>query len=356
MPEERNRPKRGARRIRGALRPRLSAIVGTPQLADLTEVVTALTSDEDLGQDAPERAATIIATVFHAFECYDLLRLKDLPDLLIKFSSGLYTISLSSMYEVDPRMRYHTKATDEDSSGRGTMHRSACGQTTHANRGIEELLESLFGVDETEFSKRMSDLQMLDVRDMPSISCEHVDGPGDTRGIAAIFRCLDRLAAVDHALSIRTNCVYWTLGAAYDSFATAVTQGVTFKDDRTRSRYVLRRLLEEPWAVRASTEHGGRWVSALKKRVECARKFRSITSALPVSVLLVVPHICVTRLDKIGLKQLALLPSAVVAHGDSLAALLALMARTDEAVLQGLATLSGKGGGEDGHASSSMEE
>ncbi|ODQ51296.1 hypothetical protein SAICODRAFT_226840 [Saitoella complicata NRRL Y-17804] len=136
----------------------------------------------------------------------------------------------------------------------------------------------------------------------------------------------------------------------------SVTQGVNFNDDRTRSRYVLRRLLEEPWAVRASPEHGGRWVSALKKRVERARKFRSLTSALPVSVLFVVPHICVTRLDKIGLKQLALLPSAVVAHGDSLAALLALIARTDEAVLQGLVALSGKGGDEEERASSCMEE
>ncbi|GAO51684.1 hypothetical protein G7K_5777-t1 [Saitoella complicata NRRL Y-17804] len=299
--------------------PRLADVVGTPQLADLTKVVTALTSDEDLDQDAPERVATIIATVFRAFECYDLLSLKYLPDLLIKFSSGLYTISLSSRYEADPLVRYHAKATDEGSSGRGTMHRSACGQTRHANRAIEELLESLCGVDEREFSKRMSDLQMLDVRDMPSISCEHVDGLEDTRGIAAIF-------------------VAWT-GSRL-----------------TRSRYVLRRLLEEPWAVRASPEHGGRWVSALKKRVERARKFRSLTSALPVSVLFVVPHICVTRLDKIGLKQLALLPSAVVAHGDSLAALLALIARTDEAVLQGLVALSGKGGDEEERASSCMEE
>lgn len=114
----------------------------------------------------------------------------------------------------------------------------------------------------------------------------------------------------------QTNCVYWLLGMAFGKYESAIGLSAQLRKSscsqsrRTQAHSVLSSLMKESSVIDQLRAQDGT-VALTRKRafvqqLQRARKYVLLTKIFPESILLAVPYVCVSRLDKMKMHDLDL--------------------------------------------------
>ena len=98
---------------------------------------------------------------------------------------------------------------------------------------------------------------------------------------------------------------YWLLGKRYKEFESLNVKGIEASHERHKTRKVFELLLGNPAIADLYTSK--REHEALRKRLERARKFVLLTECFSISILLAVPTISVSNIDRYKLRELLML-------------------------------------------------
>lgn len=182
---------------------------------------------------------------------------------------------------------------------------------------------NLAGLDASHLAQLQEDLA---IDKLPSFDCGGVvqnngaAGTNECRVIASgISSCLNFLNSMERAQGVamaRTNCVYWLLGMAFERYESAIglsrqpRKSSFSHPSRTQAHLVLSSLMKEQYIIDELKGQDGTVAHARKRafiqQLQRARKYVLLTKTFPESILLAVPYVCVSRLDKITMHELDL--------------------------------------------------
>jgi len=179
---------------------------------------------------------------------------------------------------------------------------------SHIDDGLGDVSTScrsfLSSLDQVSDKLLSENLRRLQVECLPKFSSGAEHRAQDSFGFSTAIAFIEDLDMAQHSLSLRTNLAYWLIGNAYETYRINCVAGAPF-DSMKPERFILRKLFSEPWMP--SLTSNSLCQNTFKKRLVRGRKFYLLTKLFPISILLVVPAVCITQLDFISLQNLKLL-------------------------------------------------
>lgn len=120
--------------------------------------------------------------------------------------------------------------------------------------------------------------------------------------LCAHYYAIEMLHNDGVSANVRLNFAYAQLGETYHSYAKSLP-GKAARSEKTQAEQTFKALCREATMSSYFSSDAAR--EAWRKRLERGRKFASITQWLGKKVLYIYPEVCVTRVDKLSLKQIA---------------------------------------------------
>ncbi|KAK9893218.1 hypothetical protein P389DRAFT_24643 [Cystobasidium minutum MCA 4210] len=128
-----------------------------------------------------------------------------------------------------------------------------------------------------------------DAEDTLSILCAH-------------YYAIEMLHSDGVSANVRLSLAYAQLGETYITYAKSLP-GKPARSEKTQAEQTFKALCREATLSRYFSTDTAR--EAWRKRLERGRKFASIVQWLGKGALYTYPEVCVTRVDKLSLKQIA---------------------------------------------------